>query len=344
MVAMYEPYVEVCRRLAELSPVPRRPSRSRCCSTAAPRPIENAVKVARAFTGRPRRDRVRPRLPRPHEPDDGDDRRRSTRTSTGSGRCAGEVYRAPAPYPYRGITTDDAIAGLHAIFKEDVDPGDVACMVLEPVQGEGGFIPMPEDFVRALREICDEHGILYVDDEVQAGMGRTGPVWAIEHYEGVEPDILVSGKSLGGGLPLAAITARAEIMDAPEKGGLGGTFGGNPLSCAAALRGARHRRVAGVPRADRPPRRALRSRARRASPREHDVRRRGPRPRPDARAGARHRASARSTRRRPRASAASILLSCGYDGNVVRILVPHVIEDDDLERGLQILDEALGAA
>ncbi len=103
-----------------------------------------------------------------------------------------------------------------------------------PVQGEGGFIPMPDDFPRRLQELLSSHGILYVDDEVQSGMGRTGPVWAIEHY-GVEPDIVVSGKSLGGGLPLAGVTGRAEVMDAVHPGGLGGTFGGNPLSCAAAL-------------------------------------------------------------------------------------------------------------
>src|SRR5439155_2822682 len=100
-------------------------------------------------------------------------------------------------------------------------------------QGEGGFIPMPDDFPRPLKEVCSSHGILYVDDEVQAGVGRTGPVWAIEHY-GVEPDLLVSGKSLGGGLPLAGVTGRSELMDSVAPGGLGGTFGGNPVACAAA--------------------------------------------------------------------------------------------------------------
>src|SRR3712207_6249302 len=232
MVAMYEPYVEVCRRLAELSPCRGAEQKSLLLNSGA-EANENAVKVARAFTGRPgvivfdrgfhgRTNLTMAMTTKAHP------------YKHGFGPLAGAVYRAPAPYPVRGVTTEDALAGLHAIFKEDVDPADVACVVLEPVQGEGGFIPMPEEFVRALRATCDEHGILYVDDEVQAGMGRTGPVWAIEHY-GVEPDILVSGKSLGGGLPLAAITARAEIMDAPEKGGLGGTFGGHPVSCAAAI-------------------------------------------------------------------------------------------------------------
>src|SRR5205807_6902310 len=151
----------------------------------------------------------------------------------GFGPLAPEVYRAPGPYPYRGVSSDDALRGLELLLKQDVDPESVACVVLEPVQGEGGFIPMPDDFPRRLKEVCEQHGILYVDDEVQSGVGRTGPVWAIEHY-GVEPDLLVSGKSLGGGLPLAAVTGKAELMDAVPPGGLGGTFGGNPVSCAAA--------------------------------------------------------------------------------------------------------------
>jgi 4-aminobutyrate aminotransferase-like enzyme len=152
----------------------------------------------------------------------------------GFGPYAPEVYRARAPYEYRGITSDDAIAALQELFLSEVDPQSVACVLLEPVQGEGGFIPMPRDFPARLAELCARHGILYVDDEVQAGIGRTGPVWAIEHYDGVTPDLLVSGKSLGGGLPLAAVTGRAELMDAVQPGGLGGTFGGNPVACAAA--------------------------------------------------------------------------------------------------------------
>ena len=129
---------------------------------------------------------------------------------------------------------DAALEALEDLFRSDVDPESVACAVLEPVQGEGGFIPMPRDFPGRLQALLARHGILYVDDEVQSGVGRTGPVWAIEHY-GVEPDIVVSGKSLGGGLPLAGVTGRAEVMDAPHPGGLGGTFGGSPLSCAAAV-------------------------------------------------------------------------------------------------------------
>src|SRR4051794_16361850 len=231
MVGMYEPYVEVCRRLAELYPGPGTEYKSVLLNSGA-EAVENAVKIARAATGRPAVIAF--------------DRAFHGRTlmtmsltskvmpyKRGFGPFAPEVYRAPAPYAYRGVTTDDAIAGLKTLFKADVDPESVACVVLEPVQGEGGFVPMPADFVARLAQLCAEHGILYVDDEVQAGIGRTGPVWAIEHF-GVEPDLLVSGKSLGGGLPLAAVTGRAELMDAVHPGGLGGTFGGNPVACAAA--------------------------------------------------------------------------------------------------------------
>src|SRR5262249_54600947 len=132
------------------------------------------------------------------------------------------------------VSTEDALASLALLFQQDVDPGSVACIVLEPVQGEGGFIPMSPEFVQALRRICDEHGIVYVDDEVQAGCGRAGTMWAIGR-PGVEPELLVSGKPLGGGLPLAAVSGKADLMDAVHVGGLGGTFGGNPVACAAAL-------------------------------------------------------------------------------------------------------------
>jgi 4-aminobutyrate aminotransferase / (S)-3-amino-2-methylpropionate transaminase / 5-aminovalerate transaminase len=340
MVAMYEPYVEVCRRLAELSPCRGADQKSLLVNSGA-EANENAVKVARAFTGRPgvivfdrgfhgRTNLTMAMTTKVHP------------YKHGFGPLAGAVYRAPAPYPYRGVTTEDAIAGLHAIFKEDVDPRDVACVVLEPVQGEGGFIPMPDDFVQQLVEICNQHGILYVDDEVQSGMGRTGPVWAIEHYEGVEPDILVSGKSLGGGLPLAAITARAEIMDAPEIGGLGGTFGGNPLSCAAALPVLD---IVSSPdfraRTDRLAER-LRSALDGLAARHAFIGEvRGLGPMLAMEVDTRERAYNTTQAARERGL---ILLSCGYDGNVIRILVPHVVEDDDLEQGVRILDEALSVA
>ena len=218
--------------------------------------------------------------------------------------------------------------------------------MLEPVQGEGGFIPMPLDFPPRLKKLCESHGILYVDDEVQSGVGRTGPVWAIEHYD-VEPDLLVSGKSLGGGLPLAGVTGPAEIVDAVPAGGLGGTFGGNPLSCAAALAvldevssesfralaeelGERIR--AGLD--------AIASRVASVG----EVRGLGPMlalelvEDQQTKAPAAVLASATTAAARERGL---ILLSCGLYGNVIRILVPLVVSHEDLGRGLELLEEAL---
>jgi 4-aminobutyrate aminotransferase len=343
MVGTYEPYVELCRRLAELSPCRGAEQRSLLLNSGA-EAVENAVKIARAATGRPAVIAF-----------DNAFHGRTLLTMTltskvayrkGFGPFAPEVYRAPAPYAYRGITADHAVAGLELLFKQAVDPGSVACVILEPVQGEGGFIPMPADFLVRLREVCDRHGIVYVDDEVQSGIGRTGPVWAIEHA-GVEPDLLLSGKSLGGGLPLAGVTGNAELMDAVEPGGLGGTFGGNPVACAA-----------GIAVLDEVATQAFRARADEIGarlrerldaiaariPQVGDVRGLGPMLAlelvrdPATRDPAPELALATTTGARERGL---ILLSCGLYGNVVRILVPLVASDDELDRGLDILEESL---
>jgi 4-aminobutyrate aminotransferase/(S)-3-amino-2-methylpropionate transaminase len=341
MVGVYEPYVEVCRLLAELSPCAGADQKSILVNSGA-EAVENAVKIARAATGRPAvvvfdnafhgrtlltmtmTSKVRP-------------------YKAGFGPFAPEVYRAPAPYPYHGVTTDDALEGLARLFKSDVDPQSVACVVLEPVQGEGGFVPMTPDFPTRLAEVCRSCGILFVDDEVQSGAGRTGTVWAIEQYDGVEPDLLVSGKSIGGGLPLAGVTGRAELMDAVGPGGLGGTFGGNPLSCAAAV---------AVLEAIREPdflARAvrlgelLRERLDAVEARHGgigEVRGLGP-----------MRALELEGRSPDRAKAVVeaaferglLLLSCGLYGNVLRLLPPLTISDEDLDEGLGLLDEALAA-
>ena len=152
----------------------------------------------------------------------------------GMGPFAPEVYRAPAPYPYRGITSEDALNGLEFMFKAHVDPQSVACVILEPVQGEGGFTVMPKEFIQGLKALCEQHGIVYIDDEVQSGMGRTGTLWAIEHSD-VVPDLMTVGKSLAAGMPLAGVVGRAEILDSVHPGGLGSTYGGNPVACAAAV-------------------------------------------------------------------------------------------------------------
>jgi 4-aminobutyrate aminotransferase len=341
MVGVYEPYVEVCRLLAELSPCAGPDQKSILVNSGA-EAVENAVKIARAATGRPAvvvfdnafhgrtlltmtmTSKVRP-------------------YKAGFGPFAPEVYRAPAPYPYHGVTTDDALEGLARLFKSDVDPQTVACVVLEPVQGEGGFVPMTPDFPARLADVCRSNGILFVDDEVQSGAGRTGTVWAIEQYEGVAPDLLISGKSIGGGLPLAGVTGRAELMDAVGPGGLGGTFGGNPLSCAAgvavleAIREpdflARAVRLGEV----------LRERLDAVAARHAgigEVRGLGP-----------MLALELEERTPDRAKAVVeaafdgglLLLSCGLYGNVLRLLPPLTISDEELDEGLGLLDEALAA-
>ncbi|TML87302.1 MAG: 4-aminobutyrate--2-oxoglutarate transaminase [Actinobacteria bacterium] len=340
MVGTYEPYVEVCRRLSELWPGSS-PTKSLLVNSGA-EAVENAVKIARVATGRSGvvvfdhafhgRTNLTMAMTSKVVP-----------YKQGFGPFAPDVYRAPGPYPYRGVSSDDALRGLELLFKQDVDPQSVACVVLEPVQGEGGFIPMPDDYVPRLKELCERHGILYVDDEVQSGTGRTGTVWGIEHY-GVEPDLLVSGKSIGGGLPLAGVTGKAELVDAVPPGGLGGTFGGNPLACAAACVvldevgsdgfRARAEQVAAL----------LRGRLDELAgrfPAVGEVRGLGAMlalefvdPEPDLARAVTVEALGRGL----------IMLSCGIYGNVIRLLPPLAATDDELERGLDLLEEALGAA
>jgi 4-aminobutyrate aminotransferase len=344
MVGTYEPYVEVCRRLAELSPCPGEEQRSVLVNSGA-EAVENAVKIARSATGRPAVVVFDYAF---------HGRTLLTMTMTskvvpykqGFGPFASEIYRVPGPYPYRGIDTDAAVTALEHLFKADVDPATVACVVLETVQGEGGFIPMPPDFLSRLSSLCREHGILYVADEVQSGVGRTGPVWAVEH-SGVQPDLVVSGKSLGGGLPLAGVTGRADVVDAVPPGGLGGTFGGNPVSCAAALAVL-----------DEVATEAFRARADElgetirtrletiaaAVPAVGEVRGLGPMlaielvedpvtKRPAA-------ALAKRTTEIGR-ERGLVLLSCGLYGNVLRVLVPILADPSDVEEGLEILDGSL---
>jgi 4-aminobutyrate aminotransferase len=334
MVGMYEPYIDVCRRLAELSPCRGEQQKSILLNSGA-EAVENAVKIARVATGRPA-------VVVFDNAFHGRTLLAMTMTSKvvpykkGFGPFAPEVYRTPAPYPFRGVSENDAIAALKRLFKGDVAPESVACAVIEPVQGEGGFIPMTPEFPKRLQELLDRYGILYVDDEVQSGCGRTGPAWAIEHY-GIEPDLLVTGKTLGGGLPLAAVTGRAELMDAVPAGGLGGTFGGNPVSCAAAvaildaLEGFR-------PRAEQIGKR-LRERLQQMAPEGADVRGLGPMVALELP----EQAPDETTRiTRDARDKGLMLLSCGIYGNVIRILVPFTIGDEELERGLDILQTCIG--
>ncbi len=341
IVGTYEPYVEVCRRLAELSPCGSGEQRSLLVNSGA-EAVENAVKIARAATGRPAvvvfdyafhgRTLLTMTMTSKVKP-----------YKAGFGPFAPEVYRVPAPYPYHGVSSEDAIASLEHLFKGDVDPSTVACVVLEPVQGEGGFIPMPPDYPARLQELCRAHGILYVDDEVQSGVGRTGKVWAIEHYEGVEPDLLVSGKSIGGGLPLAGVTGRAEVMDAVGAGGLGGTFGGNPLSCAAANVVLDTVSEPGFLESATALGETLRARLEDLASRNADigeVRGLGP-------MLAFEFAERTPDRAQAVVSAAFqrglVLLSCGLYDNVIRLLPPLTIAPEELDEGLAILEESLAA-
>jgi 4-aminobutyrate aminotransferase / (S)-3-amino-2-methylpropionate transaminase / 5-aminovalerate transaminase len=339
MVGAYEPYVAVAEKLDELWP--GNAATKTLLLNSGAEAIENAVKIARAATGRAgvvvfdRAFHGRTNL---------------TMAMTaklvykqGFGPLATDVHRAPAPYPYRGVSTEDALHGLELLFKQDIDPTDVACVVLEPVQGEGGFIPMPPEFIRALRQLCDMHGIVYVDDEVQAGCGRTGTVWAIERFD-VEPDLLVSGKTLGGGLPLAGVTGRAELMDAPHPGGLGGTFGGNPVACAAALAVLEELSAPGFRERAEQIAILLRTRLDEIAakhPIVGEVRGLGAMLALELTEQNGDTAKAVTSAAREKGL---VLLSCGLYGNVIRLLPPLSATDEELRRGLGILEEALGDA
>jgi len=238
LVATYEPYVQLAELLNELTPG-QFPKKTIFANSGA-ESVENAVKLSRKFTGRPVVICF-----------EGGYHGRTLLTlsltskyglfKSGFGPFAPEIVRLPIPHIYRtpaGMTEDEyidfGIRQLEHALVAQVDPSAVAAVVIEPVQGEAGFIPVPPRFMKRLRELCTQHGIVMIADEVQCGMGRTGRVFAIEHYD-IVPDIVVSAKSLGAGMPIGAVTGRAEIMDAAHPGGVGGTYGGSPVACAAAL-------------------------------------------------------------------------------------------------------------
>jgi len=230
-VTPYETYVRLAERLSALAPGSF-PKKTIFLTTGA-EAVENAVKIARAHTGRPAVVALTHSF---------HGRTLLGMSLTGKasyykqnfGPFAPEVYHAPAPYPYRGVSDGLALEGLEELFRTQVDPERVAALILEPVLGEGGFIPLSPEYLRAVRRITEAHGILLVADEIQSGFGRTGKMWAIEH-SGVVPDLITFAKSVAAGLPLSGVVGRAEVMDAPRPGGLGGTYAGNPLACAAGL-------------------------------------------------------------------------------------------------------------
>ena len=340
-IAMYEPYIEVCRRICALHPGSF--AKKALLVNSGAEAVENAVKIARYATNR---DAVIAFDQGFH----GRTMLGMTLTSKvmpykkGFGPFVPEVYRAAAPWPYRGIGTAEALASVRKLLKSQVDPESVAAIIYEPVQGEGGFLPATPGFVEGLIEICREHGMVYIDDEVQTGMGRTGTVLAVDQMPGVEPDLIVWGKSLGGGLPLAGVSGRADLMDAPHVGGLGGTFGGNPLSCAAGLVALEQvEDPAFLARSKEIGERVTTALA--AMQERHqvigDVRGLGPMIGIEL-------VTDRDTKEPAAAEAGRVvalarerglmLMGAGIYSNVVRILVPLVVTNEDLQAGLDILD------
>lgn len=238
LVATYEPYVRLCEILNEITPG-NFPKKTLLANSGA-EAVENAIHIARYATGRPAIITF-----------EGGYHGRTLLTLSltskyglfkkGFGPFAPEIYRLPAPNLYRrppqmneSEYLDWCIANLENALIAQVDPSAVAAIIIEPVQGEAGFIPMPPRFLAKIREICDKHGIVMIADEIQCGSGRTGKLFAVEHSN-IVPDLICMAKSMGGGMPISAVTGRAELMDAPHLGGVGGTYGGNPLACVAAI-------------------------------------------------------------------------------------------------------------
>ncbi|MFA0919883.1 4-aminobutyrate--2-oxoglutarate transaminase [Pseudomonas tremae] len=232
-VASYQPYIDLAKRLSLLIAGQSDIDHKAVFFTSGAEAVENAVKIARAHTNRPAIISFRGGF---------HGRTLLGTTLTGMsqpykqnfGPMAPEVFHTPYPNEYRGVTTEVALAALHELLATQVAPDRVAAILIEPMQGDGGFLAAPVEFLKALRALTEKHGIVLILDEIQTGFGRTGKWFGFEH-SGIQPDLVTVAKSLAGGMPLSGVVGRAEIMDAPLPGGLGGTYGGNALSCAAAL-------------------------------------------------------------------------------------------------------------
>ncbi len=231
MVTPYASAVELAEKLNAVAPISA-DCRTIFVTTGA-EAVENTIKIARSYTGR-----------RGVIAFNGGFHGRTNFTMGLTGKVMpykksfgpfpAEIYHAPFPIDYHDVSVETAIDDLETLFKVEIDPEDIAAIIIEPVQGEGGFYAAPDNFLKALRKICDRHGIVFIADEIQTGFGRTGKMFCMQH-SGVEPDLITQAKGIAGGFPIAAVTGKAEIMDAPHPGGLGGTYGGSPLGCAAAL-------------------------------------------------------------------------------------------------------------
>lgn len=342
-VLAYEPYIELAEEIAKR--VPGDFPKKTLLVTSGSEAVENAVKIARAATGRAGviaftgayhgRTMMTLGLTGKVVP-----------YSAGMGLMPGGIFRALAPCELHGVSEDDSIASIERIFKNDAQPQDIAAIIIEPVQGEGGFYVNSKSFMQRLRALCDQHGILLIADEVQTGFGRTGKLFAMEHHS-VQADLITMAKSLGGGFPISGVVGRADVMDGPAAGGLGGTYAGNPLAVAAA------HAVLDVIAEEKLCERAVqlgdKLRAhleglRAKVPGIADVRGLGSmvalelndaNGKPDAEAVKKVQARA--------IEQGLILLSCGVYGNVLRFLYPLTIPDAQFDRALAILTESLAA-
>jgi 4-aminobutyrate aminotransferase/(S)-3-amino-2-methylpropionate transaminase len=342
----YEPYVEVCERLNTLAPGAF--AKKSLLLTTGAEAVENAIKIARyatkrsaviAFTGGFHgRTLACIALTGKVQP-----------YKAGFGPMLPEVFHVPYPMAFHGVSAEDSLAAIENLFKADVDPARVAAIIIEPVQGEGGFYIAPPEFLRSLRALCDKHGILLIADEIQTGFSRTGKTFAIEHA-GIEPDLMTVAKSIAGGVPLSAVIGKADIMDAPVVGGLGGTFAGSPLACAAGLAvlevidkeklnqrseqmgaklGARLKQLqAKFPCIGEVRALGMMVAIELVKNRRADM--------PDAELT---KAVVQAAGRR-----GLILLSCGLYSNVIRILAPLTIPEAQIEEGLGLLEESLAEA
>ena len=343
-VVAYETYISLAERLNELAPI--EDAKSLFFSTGA-EAVENAIKVARIATGRQGVIAFK-----------GAFHGRTALTSAltgkiipykaGGGIPVPGIFHAPFPVPHHGISVEDSLAGLETLFKVDIEAKDVAAIIVEPVQGEGGFYAAPVEFMQALRAICDKYGIVFICDEIQTGFGRTGKMFAVEH-SGVEPDLMTVAKAMAGGFPISGVVGKRSVIEKPGPGGMGGTYGGNPVACAAA-----HAAITVIQEENlvdrsnviggRMVERLQQMKARDDVAPIGDVRglgamvafelvteKGGNEPNPEAVAALTAKALEHGL----------ILLACGYWGNSVRILAPLTIDEAHLEEGLDIIERSL---
>ena len=345
-VVAYESYVELAERLNKLAPGAT-PKKTFFMNTGA-EAVENAIKVARAYTGRSGviafngafhgRTMFSLALTGKVDP-----------YKKGFGPFPAEVYHAPFPDPLHGVSIDDAFHGLELIFKNDIEATRVAAIIVEPVQGEGGYIPAPAEFLQRLRALCDQHGIVLIVDEIQTGAARCGKFFAVEHA-GIEPDVITMAKGLGGGMTLSAVIGKAAIMDAAVPGGLGSTYAGHPVAVAASL--AVLEVIEKEKLADRAAMLGEKCRSRLNALRARfsciaDVRGLGAMTAVEFSHGGDPKKPAGDIAAALKAEAAKrglLLLNCGSYGNVLRLMLPLTIPDSVLDEGMEILEASLTAA